>query len=389
MNNGRRILFVLTPAFHPNAGGVQMSTYKLGEHFARLGHKVGVFSFEAEGHIEQEFAQMFSARESGNLSNKANLHEFRRTLQLFAPEVVINQMPYDHVIGDVLAAAEKPLLIACLRNTLFSVKNNLDEYALAVLPKIVAPVFRNRIGRRMLLMHHRTRHRRDLERILATYDHFVMFGPPNLGELRYFVSDFDPGKIRLIPNSVPHVAGSVPAKEKRVLWLGRVSYGQKRADLIIPLWKLIRAQLPDWELDVVGDGEALDDLRTEIAVQKIGGVRLHGRQKPGGYFRRAAVYIMTSSFEGFPNTVLEAQSFAAIPVLFNSFPIAEWLVNDGKNGFLIAPFDLDAMADRVVSIARNDGRMDLMRSALENAWRFRIESVGAMWDELIEAASRK
>ena len=39
---------------------------------------------------------------------------------------------------------------------------------------------------------------------------------------------------------------------------------------------------------------------------------------------------MTSAFEGFPNTVVEAQSFGCVPFLFNTFSIAPWMVNDGK-----------------------------------------------------------
>ena len=101
----------------------------------------------------------------------------------FRPDVVINQMPYEHHIGSVLRALDPPLLLGCLRNTLFSVKNNLDGYGARVLPQGLAPLFRNPLGRWWLLNRHRARHRNDLERILATYDRFVMFAPPSLEEL--------------------------------------------------------------------------------------------------------------------------------------------------------------------------------------------------------------
>ncbi|WP_372988475.1 glycosyltransferase, partial [Marinobacter sp.] len=333
MSKPFRILFVLTPAFEPNGGGVQMSTYKLGRWFAGQGHVVGVFSLEKAGHREQEFATLFAAPERGGVGATANLEELARVLGEFEPDVVVNQMPYDHPIGKVCRDAKPPLLLGCLRNTLFSVKNNLDAYGARVLPKRAAPLFRNRLGRWLLFANHRYRHRRDLEWILRTYDHFVMFGPPNLDELRFFVPDFDPEKIRLIPNSVPRVLDELPSKEKRILWLGRVTNEQKRAELILPLWKRIHRALPEWQLDVVGDGPALETLRHTIRDEGIEGVTLHGRQKPDEYFRRAAIFLMTSSFEGFPNTVVEAQSFGAIPVLFNTFPIADWLVQDGVNGF--------------------------------------------------------
>ena len=379
-----RILFVLTPALDPNVGGVQMSTWKLATFFRDSEHVVGVFSFAQHGHVPQTFASLFAAPEGGNVASQANLRALGAAVEAFRPDVVINQMPYEHAIGSVLRALDPPLLLGCLRNTLFSVKNNLDGYGARALPKGLAPLFRNPLGRWWLLSRHRARHRNDLERILATYDRFVMFAPPNLEELRFFVPDFAPDKIRLVPNSVPRVLVDVPEKEKRVLWLGRLEYRQKRADLILPVWKRIRAALPDWELDVVGDGPALKDLQTEIAAQGVQGVTLHGRQKPDEYFRRAPVFLMTSAFEGFPNTVAEAQSFGAVPVLFNTFPVAEWLVSDGANGFLVRPFDVDAMAARVVQIARDDARQELMLGALENARRFEIERVGQIWERLFD-----
>jgi len=97
---------------------------------------------------------------------------------------------------------------------------------------------------------------------------------------------------------------------------------------------------------------------------------------------------MTSAFEGFPNTLVEAQSFGAVPVLFNSFPVAEWLVRDGTNGFLVPPFDVDAMAAKVVQIARDDAREEVMLGALENARRFEIDRVGQIWERLFAEPRR-
>ena len=148
------------------------------------------------------------------------------------------------------------------------------------MPRSALPVFRNVIGRHALWLLHKMRHRADLKRILSTYDKFVMFGPPNLEELREFVPDYDRKKIALIPNSGPTVLEDVPVKEKRILWLGRLDYQQKRADLILPLWEILASALPDWQLDVVGDGPALEELKRESEDRAIERVSFHGRQKP-------------------------------------------------------------------------------------------------------------
>jgi len=379
-----RIMFVMTPRFHHNEGGVQMTTYKLSKWLAQAGHVIGVFSFVKEGHVKAEFADIFLPEDSSGPSKNRNLDALARAVRQFRPDVVINQMPYEHRIGHTLRKCNPPLLLGCLRNTLFSVKNNLDGFASRVLPKNVARLFQNPLGRAWLLSYHRKKHRRDLEKILETYDYFVMFAPQNLDELSFFVPGFDHSKIKLIPNSIPSVQDQVPKKAKRLLWLGRVSAHQKRADLILPLWEKIQPFLPDWELDVVGDGPALDDLSRSIAARSIKGVTLYGRQQPDGFFRRSAMYIMTSAFEGFPNTLIEAQSFGAVPVLFNSFPVAEFIVTDGVDGILVEPFDLKAMASRIVETIQTAKTSDIASRALESARRFEIDMVGQMWEQMFD-----
>ncbi len=378
-----RILLVLTPALHRNQGGVQMSTVKLATHFAALGHPVAVFSFAANGHEPVEtFGLFHPSAESGQTA--ANLDQLASTLVEFKPDVVINQMPYEHAIGQVLQENKRYLLLGCLRNTLYSVKGDLDGYINRSLPARLAPWFRNPIGRRVFLARHRRRHRADLEKILATYDHFVMFGPPNLEELEYFVPDYDRERIRLLPNSVPVVAAEVPPKQKRLLWLGRVAHAQKCAELILPIWKLVSAELTDWQLDVVGEGPELLELKAQAASQGLERIHFHGRQIPDDYYRRAAIFFMTSAFEGFPNTLIEAQSHAAIPVIFNSYPVASWLVEHGKNGFLIDPFDTSAMARAVIQLARSPERQQIASQTLESVRRFHIDRVGQMWQALFD-----
>lgn len=386
MTSRARILFVLTPQFHPNTGGVQMTTYKLARWFADRGHRVSIFSFEVQGHIQQRFAQLLVPPEAGGVKNARNLTSLESSLKSVGPDVVINQMPYEHAIGDVLARQKKYLLLGCLRNSLFSVKHNIDAYAANVLPRLAVPVFRNVIGRRVLWLLHKMRHRADLKRILSTYDKFVMFGPPNLDELSEFVPEYRTDKICLIPNSVPSVLDNAPAKENRILWLGRLEYKQKRADLILPLWEQVSSVLPDWHLDVVGDGPALADLREHAESRGLERVTFHGRQRPDYFFERASLFVMTSAYEGFPNVLAEAQSYACISVIFDSFPIASWMINHGKDGFLEEPFNVTAMRDRIVKIANDPSSKTLMMNALENAKRFEIDNVGPMWVSLFEAS---
>jgi len=381
-----RVLLVLTPAFDPNAGGVQMSTYKMARCFSAQGHSVSIFSFSNSEQKSLEGCNVLQVDDESGPRSEVNLIAFESYVRKFAPDIVINQMPYEHEIGEVLRHGKNYLLLGCLRNTLFSVIGDLDGYIDRIFPSAVARLLKNPLGRAAIRMSHRKRHSKDLRRILDTYDHFVMFGPPNLEELRYFVPDFHHERVRLVPNSIPTVVDSVPSKENRILWLGRVENAQKRADLIPAVWRSVSERLPDWHLDVVGDGADIEALKAAASEMKLPRIHFHSRQVPDGFYRDASIFFMTSAFEGFPNTLVEAQSYAAVPVVFDSYPVASWIVDAGESGELIRPFDTSSMAACIVELATDlDRRHTMAKNALESARRFRIENVGAIWQALFEA----
>ncbi|MEX0450059.1 glycosyltransferase [Spiribacter sp. 221] len=349
------------------------------------GLEVGVYSFETSGHMSEPPVPVYCAPAQGNLSNPSNLASLCDTLQAFSPAVVVNQMPYEHAITETVAASCNAARIGCLRNTLYSVRNNLEWYASRLLPSPLVQFAKNPLARSALLGLHRRRHARDLRRILSDYDRFVMFAEPNLDELEYFVPDYDPQKIALIPNSIERVAEHVPKKSKRILWLGRVSAHQKRADLILPLWHELSEALPDWTLDVVGDGPLRQFLEEQARVEGVPRVVFHGRQPSQPFFERAAIYLMTSDFEGFPNTLVEAQAQGAVPVAFDTYPMARWLVRSGDNGVLVPAQSYGEMVSRVIRVARSEEDLNtLARGALASAAAFSFDEVAVAWRLLLD-----
>lgn len=385
MNTRLKVLVVLTPPLDPTTGGVQMSSVKMLRMFAGLGYEAGAYSFEKEGHNPPEGARMFAAPEAGNVGNAANYQGLAAALAEFRPDVVINQMPYEHMIGETVRAKSDAVLLGCLRNTLYSVRNNLPAFAKQILPAPLRPFGATRPGRAALLALHRFRHARDLRKILEINDRFVMFAEPNLDELAWFVPDFDKGSVALAPNSIPEADEDLPGKEKRILWLARVSPHQKRADLILPLWRKLAGRLPDWRFDIVGDGDYSEVMNRRIEAEGLERITLHGRQPSMPWFSRSAVFVMTSAFEGFPNTLIEAQSKGAAPVVFDSYPMVRWLIRDGENGMLTPNGDIDAMADAIAGLCDDEEkRRAIATASLRSAAQFTEANVALRWRALLE-----
>lgn len=388
-----KVLFVIIQKFNPTMGGVERSTYRIGMELLKRGYEVGVFSFEKSNgdHLDVELDkfEIYNASDDGLNKNDSNRRRLNEVLHSFQPDHVINQMPYEHDITRTLKEAQSGLhfsMIACLRQTLFSVKDNIDNYIVRMAPSSLSFMFKNPLGRRAFQTWHWYSHRKSLKYILSSYNKFTFYAEPNYKELSYFIKDFDAKKIATIPNSLPFISPSVPEKEKTILWLGRLVYKQKRADFILPLWRELKDRLPDWTMDVVGEGGAYDDLKAQVVQENIEGITLHGRQIPDDYYSRASIFVMTSAYEGFGNTVVEAQSYGAVPFLFDTYAVARWIVDNGTNGFLIEPFNIVKMAEKIEAFAKmsHEEQLELQNYALENARRFDISIIGDKWEELLK-----
>jgi glycosyltransferase involved in cell wall biosynthesis len=100
--------------------------------------------------------------------------------------------------------------------------------------------------------------------------------------------------------------------------------------------------------------------------------------------------MMPSAFEGFPNTILEAQSYGCIPFAFNSYGALDWIVNQNLDAKLIPPFEVETMALELTALA-SDAKLTMgyQEKAWENASRFTVDKVGKVWFQLFKEVRKK
>lgn len=383
-----KVFFTLIPAFNPNEGGVQRTTWKLGKYFTEQGIDVVYYSLAHDGHIDSIYGKLYYAPKPGSSDNTENIKDLQDKLEQVKPDIVINQMPYYKPLRECLYDNKRKvgyLLLGCLRNSLFNFKNNARDRMREMFPKLLLKVMDNALGEAIVQKRHWLTHRRDLKAILDQHDYFVLLAPPNQEELAYFVGDYKKEKVVSIPNSIPQVEPKLPPKEKTILHVGRINIQQKRSDLLLLFWQHTYKQLPDWNFVIVGDGPYLQQLRTDLNTRTLPRVSLEGFQKPEAYYKSAAIFMMPSAYEGFPNTLLEAQSYGCASLAFNSYAALDWIVQEGENALLIPPFDMECMAKKTIEVAQNPKTLEaLQRASLQNASKFTIDRVGKMWLNFFE-----
>jgi glycosyltransferase involved in cell wall biosynthesis len=379
-----KVLFVITQDHDPGGGGVQRVTDNLGRFLAAHGYDIAVFSTSAGPHQPLPHGTLFTAPLEGGHRRPENVKALLDAIDSFRPDVVINQMPYEGGLREALQQARSKrsfALLACIHNSLFSVVNNPADYARKGLPGPFKPLAGIKPVQWLFLLLHKRKHAAELRSMLAIHDRVITETPANIEEMKYFLSDLPADRVSYIANPVADIEEVTREhRQPLLLHVGGIRIPQKRSDLLLPVWKRVCHELPDWHFRINGDGDYWQTLKEQIATQNIPRVDLPPKCDPFPDYRRASIFIMTSAFEGLPNVLIEAQSRGVVPIVYDSYPALRWIVNDGVDAVLVPPFDDAAMAKAIVELARDDERRARMsKAALKNAERFTMDRIGAEW----------
>ncbi|MFU1780577.1 glycosyltransferase family 4 protein [Haloarcula japonica] len=158
-----------------------------------------------------------------------------------------------------------------------------------------------------------------------------------------------------VPNGYPLPPSSEiqPHTDRdHILWVGRSNEEKKRPDIFLDLAE----QLPQIPIIMISRPDHDDEYHKWIAsrARKLSNVVFHERidsDKIHERFRSAALLVNTSSYEGFPNTYLEAWRYET-PVVSLSFAPADDVV---ERGLCQPAGSLDALADEVESLWHHPG----------------------------------
>ena len=173
-------------------------------------------------------------------------------------------------------------------------------------------------------------------------------------------------------------------KEKRVRWCGRVEFGMKRVDRMMGIWKRVLQKFPDWELDVIGSGD-IEFFRALAKKNGVERINIVGFANPQEYYDRASILCMTSSTEGLPMVLIEAQSNGVVPMAYSSFASVTDIINDGENGFLVKAFDEDEYVEKLSLLMQDEQkRREMSERGLIKIKDFSVEYIAQKWLNLFD-----
>lgn len=201
-------------------------------------------------------------------------------------------------------------------------------------------------------------------------------------------------RIPVIPNPVGwplvnHEPCISPAacysSERRILLgVGRLSV-EKNFAALIAIFARLAARHPDWDLVILGEGPLREALQLQIEAAGLADrVFLPGSVgNVGDWYARASLYAMSSHFEGFPNTLVEAMAYGLPAVSFDCDTGPRDIIRHAVDGFLVKPDDESEMESALEQLILDDElRADFGSRAMEARERFSLKKISSMWEEV-------
>lgn len=161
-------------------------------------------------------------------------------------------------------------------------------------------------------------------------------------------------RVPLIPNAVPwplplqeptlSVDKYVSDHRRLLLSVSRLDR-QKGFDLLIQAFSNLASKHPNWGLVILSEGPLRGQLEYHVQEFGLGGrVLLPGLAgNIGGWYRRADLYVLSSRFEGFPNTLVEAMAYGVPVVSFDCDTGPRNIIRHEVDGLFVPPADVKGL----------------------------------------------
>lgn len=342
------LVYTLQDAFVVH-GGIERVATVLGSYFSSDGHSV----FYLSGSLEPLFLSAYLAEHHINivLNHEGNdvvctrrLHKVLHELRL--PLISIYHFSPTHCI-DLFKISWRDLL-----------HSGLPAFSCLGLAIRNTPFYHSRQKRYF---------GRCLSEVYRLSDAVVLLSPKQKISYLEVTQITDCKHLFFIPNLLTLQPSLEFQKKKVILFVARLSFIEKRPDLLLRFWGKVCHKFPDWSLKIIGEGDYMPYMQRYVQKKKLQHVEFLGAVDAAFHYNSASIVCLTSNTEGFGLVLSEASAHHAIPICFDSFETASDIIVDGKTGFLITPFSIDQYAEKMELLMKDDSlRFQMAEAAFQH-----------------------
>lgn len=383
--NAMTILWIYNLPLRPEAGGTERITSLIARGLASRGHhSIGILVFD-----EYTKSMTYCSKPVLDLYMFLNEHKV---------DVVINQIAYSNWLLDSFLdnggrkwRQEGGRIISCLHfdpknpSLLFllrgKTKKNLFDRICILKAAILYEYYKVKQKRKEGSIYNH---------IYEESDWFVTLSRTHFAYLYKVMKRNEYSRLVAINNPLTFDGISNPdvvfEKKKIVLVCARMSEYHKRISIILKTWKMLQKSgvAHNWTLLLLGDGPDLERYKKYVRLNKIQNIKFEGQQSPEPYYRTASIMLLTSSAEGWGLTITESLQRGVVPIVMNSSPVFEEMIQDGTNGFITPNNNIKMFKNRIKELMTDATVLRNMQfAALTSAEAFSLEKTMVKWDKII------
>jgi len=323
---------ILVYLFPPKwLAGTEIATYNLADHLARRGHEVHVIT-----------------------SHDAGLPEFSEENGFYIYRI---EWPKIRFIGMIIFWVKIYQKLRTIKPDVFhaqSVSSGIPAWAAKKFLKIPYVVWGQ--GSDIYLPERFTRLTSKL--ILQNADAVLALTE----DMKQKMREICDREISVVPNGIDLERFKISSGDKKegnaktIIFIGRL-HPVKGVQYLMEAMAIVRQQMPDVKLVIVGDGverarleELAERLNLNDCIQFAGQV---SQESIPRLMHQADVFVLSSLSEGLPVVILEAMA-AGLPIVATNVGGIPDIVEEGVNGYLVNAKNPDELADRLLVLLQND-----------------------------------
>ena len=168
-------------------------------------------------------------------------------------------------------------------------------------------------------------------------------------------------RIKCIPNAMPDLASdTVVSRENEILYVGRFAW-EKDPEILVRAMPHVLRKYSDWKLRMVGSGPLLKEMETLAGRLNLSQhiIFMGNVVDVGTLYKRASLFVLPSSVEGFPNALIEAMSAGLPCVCFQDIPYEDIIVPH-INGVVLKDRKPESLADALVTMIEDESLRHLV-----------------------------
>ena len=195
-------------------------------------------------------------------------------------------------------------------------------------------------------------------------------------------------RVVVIPNPLPFYPKKIPSeRKKRVIAVGRY-FDEKGYDLLLQSWSIVEKADSEWELVVFGDGNKpyYERIADSLGLDRKRCILNDSISDVEKEYLASSLFVCTSRFEGFGMGIIEAMACGLPVVAFDCLWGPRSIITDGEDGLLVENGSVEKMADALISLLQDPGRIEMLgRNARNNVKRFNIDAIAEKWKKLFDS----